>query len=336
MNPDPDTQHWTFWDGLWSAECGSGRFLTGFSFGFYWKEVGSGSGSWLCLRVYADSWSNSFFSHNRSEFVLLLSKTICYEAHWIVHLSKPNWKISGGTLIGVKYKKILRNKEWWPTPTLLTSTGTYLFLGYNWVADGCILYVMFPSLCSHIIYSGCVPTLPLVSAAVINKEKHAAYIRPRFCRKETQILRNIDRQSRSVPTVLVAELFFETPVIQKSQKDNCFRLETVKLFGCQCCGSGSGSLGSVCFWASRIWIRIRIQILLLTCKNSSKTLDFCYFVASFWLFIYENWFSAPLKVINKRNFLKKLIFCWHFLLTNNAGSGAKSGSVSQCCASDSE
>jgi hypothetical protein len=127
---------------------------------------------------------------------------------------------------------------------------------------------MFPSLSSHIIYSGCVPTLPLDSAAVINKKKHAPYIRPCFCRKETQILHNIDRQSRSLPTVPVAEHFFETLVIQKSQKDNCSRLETMKLFGCQCCGSGSGSLGSVCYWASRIWIRIRIQILLLTCKNS--------------------------------------------------------------------
>jgi hypothetical protein len=121
---------------------------------------------------------------------------------------------------------------------------------------------MFLSLSSHIIYSGCVPTLPLDSAAVINKKKHAAYIRPCFCRKETQILRNIDRQSRSVPTVPVAEHFFETLVIQK---DNCSRLKTMKLFGCQCCGSGSGSLGV----RIRMFLGfpdldpVRIQILLL-------------------------------------------------------------------------
>ncbi len=45
----------------------------------------------------------------------------------------------------------------------------------------------------------------------------------------------------------------------------------------QCCGSGSGSNGSTCFWASRIRIHqselwIRIRILLSSSKISKKTL----------------------------------------------------------------
>jgi hypothetical protein len=44
----------------------------------------------------------------------------------------------------------------------------------------------------------------------------------------------------------------------------------------QCCGSGS--VGSVCFWAS--WIRI----LLSSSKNSKKNLDSYCFVTSFWHF----------------------------------------------------
>jgi hypothetical protein len=44
----------------------------------------------------------------------------------------------------------------------------------------------------------------------------------------------------------------------------------------QCCGSGSES-GSTCFWASRI----RIRILLSSCKNSKKNPDFYYFVTLF-------------------------------------------------------
>ncbi len=50
-----------------------------------------------------------------------------------------------------------------------------------------------------------------------------------------------------------------------------------RVFKClmQCCGSGSGSTGSTCFWAS--WIRI--LILLSLTKNSKKNLDFyCFFL----------------------------------------------------------
>jgi len=47
--------------------------------------------------------------------------------------------------------------------------------------------------------------------------------------------------------------------------------------------SGSGSKGSTCFWASRI----RIWILLLSCKNSKKTISAYCSVTSFGLFIFE-------------------------------------------------
>ncbi len=49
----------------------------------------------------------------------------------------------------------------------------------------------------------------------------------------------------------------------------------------QCCGSGS--LGSICFWATRIRIRqsgVRIRILLSSSKNSKKNLDSYCFVTS--------------------------------------------------------
>jgi hypothetical protein len=59
----------------------------------------------------------------------------------------------------------------------------------------------------------------------------------------------------------------------------------------QCCGSGSGSTGSTCFWVS--WIRIRI--LLSLSKYSKKNLDFYCFVTSFWLFIFEKWRKSTFK-----------------------------------------
>ncbi len=66
----------------------------------------------------------------------------------------------------------------------------------------------------------------------------------------------------------------------------------------QCCGSESGSIGSTCFWASwiriririhksEVWIRIRIlfwiriRILLSLSNYSKKNLDFYCFVTSF-------------------------------------------------------
>jgi hypothetical protein len=55
----------------------------------------------------------------------------------------------------------------------------------------------------------------------------------------------------------------------------------------QCCGSGSG--GSICFWASEIRIHLsekRIRILLSSSKNSKKKhwfLLFCDFFMNFYL-----------------------------------------------------
>jgi hypothetical protein len=65
-----------------------------------------------------------------------------------------------------------------------------------------------------------------------------------------------------------------------------------------------GSVGSVCFWASwilirihqsEVWIRIRIWILLSSSKNSKKNLDSsCLTLTSFYFLS-----------------LKNLVFCWH-------------------------
>ncbi len=60
--------------------------------------------------------------------------------------------------------------------------------------------------------------------------------------------------------------------------------------GKKCCGSAS--LGSICFWAFRIWIHwseilIRIRILLSSSKNSKKNIDSYCVVTSLWLFIFE-------------------------------------------------
>ncbi len=49
----------------------------------------------------------------------------------------------------------------------------------------------------------------------------------------------------------------------------------------QCCGSGSGSVGSICFWAS--WIRI----LLSSSKNSKKNIDSFCSATSLRLFIFD-------------------------------------------------
>ncbi len=60
----------------------------------------------------------------------------------------------------------------------------------------------------------------------------------------------------------------------------------------QCCGSGS--VRSLCFWASRIRIhyseiriRIRLRIFISSSKNSKKNIDSYCFVTSAWLFIFE-------------------------------------------------
>ncbi len=95
----------------------------------------------------------------------------------------------------------------------------------------------------------------------------------------------------------------------------------------QCCGSGSGLVGSMRFWASQIrtrihysevWIRIRIQlhirirILVSLSKIVRKTLipTVC-FVTFFGLFIFERWckwLNVPSTSNKKKNFFFKLVF----------------------------
>jgi hypothetical protein len=101
------------------------------------------------------------------------------------------------------------------------------------------------------------------------------------------------------------------------QATSHFTFSPVQLY--QCCGSGSksgsGSTGSTCFWASRIrihysevwtrirlWIWIRIRILLSSCKNSKKNLDSYYFVTLFDFLSLKN----DVNVASKSNKQKKL------------------------------
>jgi hypothetical protein len=69
-------------------------------------------------------------------------------------------------------------------------------------------------------------------------------------------------------------------------------------------GSGSGSTGSTCFWAS--WIRIHqsevwIRILLSPSNKSKKNLDSYCFVTYFLLFIFENDVQVPPDPLVKRH-----------------------------------
>ncbi len=144
--------------GIGCGECGSGSYLTGFSFGYNWKEVGSGT----CLRIYADSRSN-FFSHSnvgvlpasiKGTYLTFLGSldnncSLIKNLAQLVSFARDDDLFK----IQVNFAKLRMMANSNPF-------NEYLFLGYNWVADGCILYVMFLSLSSHIIYSGCVPTLP--------------------------------------------------------------------------------------------------------------------------------------------------------------------------------
>ncbi len=81
----------------------------------------------------------------------------------------------------------------------------------------------------------------------------------------------------------------------------------------QCCGSGS--TGSTCFWTSRIrihksevWIRIRIWMLLSSCKNSKKNLDSYYFVTLFDFLSLKKDVNVPSKSNKQKKFNKKLVF----------------------------
>ncbi len=85
-------------------------------------------------------------------------------------------------------------------------------------------------------------------------------------------------------------------------------------------GSGSGSKGSTCFWASRI----RLRILLSSCKNSKKNLDSYYFATLFGFLSLENTVNVPSnsnkqkKCLNKNSFL---LASWRSM-TKKAGSGS--------------
>jgi hypothetical protein len=78
--------------------------------------------------------------------------------------------------------------------------------------------------------------------------------------------------------------------------------------------SGSGSSGSTCFWASwirirlhqsEVWIRIRLRILVLlsSCKNSKKNLDSYFFVTLFELLSLKNYVNVPSKsnTVSRKN-----------------------------------
>ncbi len=99
---------------------------------------------------------------------------------------------------------------------------------------------------------------------------------------------------------------------------------------------GSGSVGSVCFWASWIRIRIRnlfVQIRILPSKSEKmkKNLDFCDFFMTFYL---RRMMLIYLQNERSMKTLREIIFFICFLrsLTKRAGSGSgacsASGSVS--------
>ncbi len=72
----------------------------------------------------------------------------------------------------------------------------------------------------------------------------------------------------------------------------------------QCCGS-------VCFWASRIWLRyysVRIRILPSTIKKSKKKPWFLLFCDFLLTFVYENWCKCAFKSTKEKNLEIKLFF----------------------------
>ncbi len=59
--------------------------------------------------------------------------------------------------------------------------------------------------------------------------------------------------------------------------------------------------------------------------NKKKNLDFYYFVTSFWLFIYENWYKVPLKSNKQKTLTKNLPSCQPLTKKQDPA-----GSVIQC------
>ena len=62
---------------------------------------------------------------------------------------------------------------------------------------------------------------------------------------------------------------------------------------------------------STYYIRIRIRILLLSCKNSKKNLDSYYFVTLFDFLSLKNDVNVASKRNKQKNCVKKLVFSWH-------------------------
>ncbi len=115
---------------------------------------------------------------------------------------------------------------------------------------------------------------------------------PKNCRDPGSNRGPLDLQSNALPTELSRLIMFSL------QPQKIYRPYWVLLTNfrssLQCCGSGS--TGSTCFWASRIWI------LLSSCKNSKKNLDSYNFVTLFDYLSLKN----DANVASKSNKQKKL------------------------------
>jgi hypothetical protein len=55
----------------------------------------------------------------------------------------------------------------------------------------------------------------------------------------------------------------------------------------------------------------RIRILLLSCKNSKKNLDSCYFVTPSDFLSLKNDVNVALKSNKQTKLCEKFVFCWH-------------------------
>jgi hypothetical protein len=122
------------------------------------------------------------------------------------------------------------------------------------------------------------------------------------------------------------------------RKENWICSKSINIIYCllQCSGSGSGSIGVVCFGPPRSGsISQRygsgIPNLLTSSKNSEKKLDSSCFVTSLWLLSLKNDVNEPSKstgTVKSRKIWKKLVFLLASCRskTKIAGSGAGSNS----------
>ncbi len=133
-------------------------------------------------------------------------------------------------------------------------------------------------------------------------------------------------------------MFYKTPCMSKTKPSRIFKWKGRKAdYWLQCCGSGSKSVGSICFWASRVriricWsvvrirVRIRLRILLSSSKHSKQNLDSYCFVTSFWLLTFEKWCLYLLKEISRKTFL---LAYWRSMtkITGSGSIGQRHGSA---------